>query len=97
MATVTDQKYRKDTNADDIGDYALPAIKTAYDYYPFGMLMPERYTAASENNCATITLTEMVEQDPTSVVTGGGIFRKYACGKYPCYQSCTAHTIGQSG
>src|SRR5690606_17809713 len=40
LATVTDRKLQHST--DDVLDFYLADIKTATDYYPFGMLMPGR-------------------------------------------------------
>ena len=45
-AVITDRKLLEDQNSNsvvDSGDYYSPDIVTFSDYYPFGMLMPERF------------------------------------------------------
>jgi hypothetical protein len=42
LATIKDEKQQKDDNNDGIVDYYEPIVITANDYYPFGMVMPNR-------------------------------------------------------
>lgn len=42
MVTISDKKVGVDANADGTIDYYLADVVTANDYYPFGMLMPNR-------------------------------------------------------
>ncbi len=48
LATVTDKKISFDNNIDNLADWYLPEIASANDYYPFGMLQPERKFNAGE-------------------------------------------------
>jgi RHS repeat-associated protein len=42
LSTIKDEKQQIDQNADGIVDYYEPIVITANDYYPFGMVMPNR-------------------------------------------------------
>jgi hypothetical protein len=42
QAVISDNNYEKDINGDLLKDETKTAIRTAYDYYPFGMLMMGR-------------------------------------------------------
>ena len=55
QAVVTDKKRGADLNSDDTIDRYRPGLMAAYDYYPFGMLMPGRYTSDTAQRCAWIT------------------------------------------
>jgi hypothetical protein len=37
-----------------------PALPAVYDYYPFGMLMPDRYTSDTSSECVTVSQTKWV-------------------------------------
>ena len=39
-----------------------PVVASAYDYYPFGMYMPGRYTEDTNVYCFTATITENVTE-----------------------------------
>src|SRR5690606_3752208 len=43
QVVVTDKKFERDLDDDDTVDVYAPSLTAAYDYYPFGMLMPGRY------------------------------------------------------
>src|SRR5690606_26793335 len=43
QVVVTDKKFEQDLDDDDTIDVYAPSLTAAYDYYPFGMLMPGRY------------------------------------------------------
>src|SRR5688572_12208713 len=43
QVVVTDKKFERDWDDDDTIDVYAPSLTVAYDYYPFGMLMPGRY------------------------------------------------------
>lgn len=45
LATISDKRQEVPEGAFDSIKHFRPSIKTAYDYYPFGMLMPGRYAA----------------------------------------------------
>src|SRR5690606_9036906 len=45
QAVVTDKRVEQDLDDDDTTDHYAPGLTAAYDYYPFGMLMPGRYTS----------------------------------------------------
>ncbi len=64
LATLSDARRPDDTTAGTIIGHYLTAIKSAYDYYPFGMYMPGRYTNDTATHCTTVSATIM-----TSVVT----------------------------
>jgi hypothetical protein len=59
QATVSDLPY-------PFGEYQIeryhPALPATYDYYPFGMLMPDRFTSDTTNKCMTVTQTRWVTQ-----------------------------------
>ncbi|KAA5532228.1 hypothetical protein F0919_15630 [Taibaiella lutea] len=46
------------------GEYNIegyhPAMPATYDYYPFGMLMPGRFTSDTTSKCTTITQTKWI-------------------------------------
>jgi hypothetical protein len=58
QATISDLPYPK-TIDDSITAYA-PALAAAYDYYPFGMLMPGRFVSDESEKCLTLTQTQWV-------------------------------------
>lgn len=60
QATVSDHRRGLDTNSDYNKDIFLADIKSAYDYYPFGSLMPGRYVQDTTQNCAWVTQTVLV-------------------------------------
>jgi len=62
QATVTDYPVAviKGTQGNTIG-FRRPALATAYDYYPFGMLMPGRYVSDTTSKCVTITQTKWTQ------------------------------------
>jgi len=62
LATISDKRNGKDLNGDTIIDVYRASIPTAYDYYPFGMLMPGRYIRDTAEHCAIMTQTMMVPQ-----------------------------------
>jgi RHS repeat-associated protein len=41
-------------------EYHAPALPAVYDYYPFGMLMPDRYTIDTSSECVTVSQTKWV-------------------------------------
>ncbi len=59
LSTVSDQHLGRDINGDSVIDYYNAVIPAAYDYYPFGMLMPFRYTQDNSAHCATITTDKL--------------------------------------
>jgi len=62
LATVSDKRRGIDITGDSLIDIYRASIPTAYDYYPFGMLMPGRYTRDTTVHCAVITQTMLVPQ-----------------------------------
>ena len=48
LATITDRKISEDDNSDNTTDYYTADVKSYSDYYPFGQLMPGRYTGGNE-------------------------------------------------
>ena len=50
LSTIKDEKQQIDDNNDGIVDYYEPIVITANDYYPFGMLMPNRSFSLAGNN-----------------------------------------------
>jgi hypothetical protein len=42
LATVSDDRIPHDDNGNNTIDYYTPVVKSAQDYYPFGMQMPGR-------------------------------------------------------
>ncbi len=58
QATVSDRRYVK---GDGFGGRLFrPAIAAAYDYYPFGMLMPKRWVIDTGRHTATVSQTMLV-------------------------------------
>jgi hypothetical protein len=48
LSTIKDEKQQIDANNDGIVDYYEPIVITATDYYPFGMVMPNRSFSISK-------------------------------------------------
>lgn len=61
QATLTDLPYWS-TDGNDYGIIARKsaAMAAAYDYYPFGMLMPDRFVSDTSNKCMTVTQTKWI-------------------------------------
>ncbi len=62
QATVSDKRRGIDTNSNGGIDLYRADIPAAYDYYPFGMLMPGRYTHDTNQHCAWVTQTKLMPQ-----------------------------------
>ncbi len=60
QAVVLDKKWGVDLTGDTTINRYRPSLMAAYDYYPFGMLMPGRYVNDTAQQCATITQTKLV-------------------------------------
>jgi len=60
QATVSDKRFSKDLNDDGQIDFYRAEIPAAYDYYPFGQLMPDRYVQDTAKHCTLVTQTQMV-------------------------------------
>jgi YD repeat-containing protein len=50
LSTIKDEKQQIDANNDGIVDYYEPIVITANDYYPFGMVMPNRTFSLSSKS-----------------------------------------------
>ena len=60
QATVSDLPYMatfSQPGTDLPGVNYEPSLRSAYDYYPFGMLMPGRYVSDTSERCMTISRT----------------------------------------
>jgi len=66
QATVSDKRFVKTTGNGGTRDYFNPSIVAAYDYYPYGQLMPDRWTNDTSTQCITTTQVQMV---PRKVLT----------------------------
>lgn len=60
VITASDKKYPLADISDSLITAYHAELPSTYDYYPFGMLMPGRYTSDTSTQCATITQTVMV-------------------------------------
>jgi len=58
QATVTDKPVQQWSGG--TWTHNMPALASAYDYYPFGMLMPGRYISDTSVHCMTISTTQWV-------------------------------------
>jgi|GEM_PF-2231536 len=58
QATVTDKPVQQWSGS--TWTHNMPALASAYDYYPFGMLMPGRYVSDTSVHCMTISTTTWV-------------------------------------
>ena len=60
QVVVSDKRYQKldEVTKQPVGGY-LPALAAAYDYYPFGMLMPGRYVA--DNSVQSAWVNQIVK------------------------------------
>jgi len=58
QATVTDNPVQQWSGS--TWTHNMPALASAYDYYPFGMLMPGRYVSDTSVHCMTISTTQWV-------------------------------------
>lgn len=80
MAVVLDKRFIK-TTGNGNRDRFMASISAAYDYYPYGMLMPGRTTADTSLHCMTV-MKEFKSATPfpkaadmgTAVATLGGSF-----------------------
>lgn len=64
MAVVTDKQTvvpQNPTATLPSAAYKRAALFATYDYYPFGMLMPERYVEDNTPQCVPVTYTKMVK------------------------------------
>ena len=64
-ATVTDNRVPNWVGNDSVS-YYKPAVAAAYDYYPFGMLMPGRYVQDTSMKCMTISSNKWMMQPVSS-------------------------------
>jgi RHS repeat-associated protein len=75
LATVSDSRSPNTTVTPATIAYYTPVLQSEYDYYPFGMLMPGRYTSDTTLHCTTLSEEKLI---PTPVSTwvswvlGGG-------------------------
>ena len=61
LATVSDKRAeQRGTGSDDSIRFYHPSVVSASDYYPFGMLMPGRFTSDAGSQCMNITQTTLV-------------------------------------
>jgi hypothetical protein len=67
QSTISDKRYVKTTSG-GVRDYFNAAIVAAYDYYPYGMLMPGRFTNDTATHCVTTTVTQLVPVKTTTAV-----------------------------
>ncbi len=58
QATVSDRLQRGYYGSTKL--YFRPAMPSTYDYYPFGMLMPGRWSQDTGAKCAVVTMTGML-------------------------------------
>src|ERR1700761_9206050 len=70
----------------------MPVVQVAYDYYPFGMLMPGRYIGDTSEHCTTMTETQMVPA-VTRTIAWWGTGRAHAFGGAYLAESYTALII----
>ncbi len=68
QATLSDKRYVKTTGGGTVRDYFNASIVAAYDYYPYGMLMPDRFVSDTATRCVTTTQTQMVPVKTTTSV-----------------------------
>ena len=69
LATVSDKRKAVDTDANGSIDRFYACIPAAYDYYPFGMLMPNRYISDTTQHCALITQSIMIPKIVNNTTT----------------------------
>jgi len=80
LGVISDKRVERDTDNNDSVDTYRAAMRAGYDYYPFGMLMPNRYTQDTGGRCVTLTQTLLLPKiiggqiswNPGHV-TGGGV------------------------
>jgi len=93
--------------------YYNAGIVAAYDYYPYGQLMPGRYVADTSLQCASVTLTQKVERTSntqlnpmtgvavlgaTGLAPGSSSPVLWGCGSgTPPAGSSPARVLGQTG
>jgi hypothetical protein len=78
LATVSDARQPNDTVSGHTISWYKPVVKTAYDYYPFGMYMPGRYVEDTASHCTTVSATTLIPSTtstwvPWTVSLGGVI------------------------
>ena len=76
QATLSDKRYVKTLSGNGTTatrDYFNAAIVAAYDYYPYGMLMPGRWTSDTDAHCSTLTLSQLVPHKTNTDLLGGTI------------------------
>ena len=76
QATLSDKRYVKTLSGNGTTatrDYFNAAIVAAYDYYPYGMLMPGRWTSDTDAHCSTLTLSQLVPHKTNTDLLGGTV------------------------
>jgi RHS repeat-associated protein len=74
QATVSDNRVEVADGTDTIRKYKA-MVASAYDYYPFGMLMPGRYVEDTSEHCYTVTQTKLLpywEYTPLTPINPNG-------------------------
>ena len=78
-AVVSDKRRNVSLSGSDTIDRYRPSLQAAYDYYPFGMLMPGRYVSDTTQQCAWVTTTKFVPSWGYDLPWPG-----WACGPVHC-------------
>ena len=72
QATISDKRFPKDLNSDGQVDAFRAEVRAAYDYYPFGQLMPDRYVQDTARHCMLVSQTTMVTSTVSTITPWWG-------------------------
>jgi len=72
QATISDKRFPKDLNSDGQVDAFRAEVRAAYDYYPYGMLMPDRYVQDTARHCMLVSQTTMVTSTVSTITPWWG-------------------------
>jgi RHS repeat-associated protein len=93
LATVSDARQPDTPKIPLPIRFYMPVVQSASDYYPFGMLMPGRYTSDSATYCTTMTETVLAPTGGTREIMWWGTGRAHSFGDVELAESYTALII----
>ncbi len=93
LATVSDARQPDTPKIPLPIRFYMPVVQSASDYYPFGMLMPGRYTSDSATYCTTMTETVLAPTGGTRDIMWWGTGRAHSFGDVELAESYTALII----
>lgn len=74
---LSDKRVKRDVANDNTVETFRACIRAAYDYYPFGMLMPGRNVSDTDGRCMTVTPTMLLPKTVSSPISWEELMAKY--------------------